>query len=66
VVPQNILDGEAASDCVRNAEMVQAVPKDVLDKHILPQSPVNRLASRRRSRAACFPITDDAGFISMM
>jgi acetoacetyl-CoA reductase len=49
-----------------NAEMVQAVPKDVLDKNILPQIPVNRLASRRRSRAACFPITDDAGFISMV
>jgi acetoacetyl-CoA reductase len=50
-----------------NAEMVQAVPKDVLDKNILLQIPVNRLASQRKiARSVVFLITDDAGFISMV
>ncbi len=38
-----------------NTEMVQAVPKDVLEKSILPTSRSAGWASRRRSRAAwCF------------
>src|SRR6201981_3513290 len=48
-----------------NTEMVQAVPKDVLDKNILPQIPVNRLGEPEEiARSVVFLATDDAGFIT--
>jgi acetoacetyl-CoA reductase len=48
-----------------NTEMVQAVPKDVLDKAILPQIPVNRLGEPEEiARAVVFLAADDAGFIT--
>src|SRR2546429_2311379 len=34
-----------------NTEMVQAVPKDVLEKNVLPQIPVNRLGGQEHHRA---------------
>jgi len=44
-------------------EMVQAVPKDVLEKSVIPQIPVNRLrrAPGRLARAVVFLAADDAG-----
>jgi acetoacetyl-CoA reductase len=48
-----------------NTEMVQAVPKDVLDKNILPQIPVNRLGEPEEiARSVVFLAADDAGFIT--
>ena len=48
-----------------NTEMVQAVPKDVLEKSILPQIPVNRLGEPEEiARAVVFLAADDAGFIT--
>ena len=48
-----------------NTEMVQAVPKDVVEKNILPQSPVNRLGEPEEiARAVVFLAADDAGFIT--
>jgi acetoacetyl-CoA reductase len=45
--------------------MVQAVPKDVLDKNILPQIPANRLGEPEEiARSVIFLATDDAGFIT--
>jgi acetoacetyl-CoA reductase len=44
-------------------EMVQAVPTDVVEKHILPQIPVNRLGEPEEiARAVVFLAADDAGF----
>lgn len=37
----------------------------MLDKNIVPQIPVKRLANRRRSRPGVFRATDEAGFIIM-
>jgi acetoacetyl-CoA reductase len=46
-----------------NTEMVQAVPKDVLEKNVLPQIPVNRLGEPEEiARAVLFLASDDAGF----
>jgi acetoacetyl-CoA reductase len=46
-----------------NTEMVQAVPKDVLEKSVLPQIPVNRLGEPEEiARAVIFLASDDAGF----
>jgi len=46
-----------------NTEMVQAVPKDVLEKNVLPQIPVNRLGEPEEiARAVIFLASDDAGF----
>jgi len=46
-----------------NTEMVQAVPKDVLEKNVLPQTPVNRLGEPEEiARAVIFLASDDAGF----
>ena len=43
----------------------QAVPKEVLDKNILPQIPVNRLGEpEETARSVVFLATDDAGFIT--
>jgi acetoacetyl-CoA reductase len=46
-------------------EMVQAVPKDVLEKSILPQIPVGRLGEPQEiARCVVFLSSDDAGFIT--
>jgi acetoacetyl-CoA reductase len=48
-----------------NTEMVQAVPKDVLEKTILPQIPVGRLGEPEDiARCVVFLASDDAGFIT--
>src|SRR6202044_2465773 len=48
-----------------NTEMVQAVPKDVLDKNILPQIPVNRLGEPEEiARSVVFLAAEEAGFIT--
>jgi acetoacetyl-CoA reductase len=48
-----------------NTEMVQAVPKDVLEKSILPQIPVGRLGEPEDiARCVVFLASDDAGFIT--
>jgi acetoacetyl-CoA reductase len=46
-------------------EMVKAVPKDVLDKAILPQIPLRRLGEPEEvARCVVFLASDDAGFIT--
>ena len=46
-------------------EMVKAVPKDVLDKSILPQIPVRRLGEPEEiARCVVFLVSDEAGFIT--
>ena len=46
-------------------EMVMAVPKDVLEKSILPQIPVRRLGQPEEiARCVVFLAADDAGFIT--
>jgi acetoacetyl-CoA reductase len=48
-----------------NTEMVQAVPKDVLEKSILPQIPVNRLGEPEEvARCVVFLVADEAGYIT--
>jgi acetoacetyl-CoA reductase len=48
-----------------NTEMVKAVPKEVLDKNILPQIPVNRLGEPEEiARTVIFLAADEAGFIT--
>src|SRR6185312_4127347 len=48
-----------------NTEMVQAVPKDVLEKSILPLIPVGRLGEPEEiARAVLFLASDDAGAIT--
>ena len=48
-----------------NTEMVQAVPKDVLEKSILPLIPANRLGEPEEiARAVVFLAADDAGLIT--
>lgn len=48
-----------------NTEMVQAVPKDVLEKNILPQIPVGRLGEPEEiARCVVFLVSDDGGFIT--
>jgi acetoacetyl-CoA reductase len=48
-----------------NTEMVQAVPKDVLEKNILPQIPVGRLGEPEDiARCVVFLASDEAGFIT--
>ena len=45
--------------------MVQAVPKEVLEKNILPLIPVNRLGEPEEiARAVVFLAADEAGFIT--
>jgi acetoacetyl-CoA reductase len=46
-------------------EMVMAVPKDVLDKNIIPQIPVGRLGQPEEiARCVVFLASDEAGFIT--
>ena len=48
-----------------NTEMVQAVPKDVLEKSILPQIPIGRLGEPEEiARCVVFLAADDSGFIT--
>jgi acetoacetyl-CoA reductase len=48
-----------------NTEMVQAVPKDVLEKAVIPQVPVNRLGEPEEiARGVVFLASKDAGFIT--
>jgi len=48
-----------------NTEMVQAVPKEVLEKSILPAIPVGRLGEPEEiARCVVFLAADDAGFIT--
>src|SRR6201992_1476614 len=48
-----------------NTERLQAVPKDVLEKNILPQIPINRLGEPEEiARAVVFLAADDAGAIT--
>jgi acetoacetyl-CoA reductase len=48
-----------------NTEMVQAVPKDVVEKSILPMIPVNRLGEPEEiARGVVFLASDDSGFIT--
>jgi acetoacetyl-CoA reductase len=46
-------------------EMVMAVPKDVLEKRIIPQIPVGRLGQPEEiARAVVFLASDQAGFVT--
>ena len=48
-----------------NTEMVQAVPKDVLEKNIIPQIPVARLGEPEDiARCVVFLASDDSSFIT--
>ena len=48
-----------------DTEMVQAVPKDVLEKNILPLIPAGRLGEPDEiARCVVFLASDDAGFIT--
>ena len=48
-----------------NTEMVQAVPKDVLEKSILPQIPIGRLGEPEEiARCVVFLASDDAGLMT--
>jgi acetoacetyl-CoA reductase len=48
-----------------NTEMVQAVPKDVLEKNIITQIPLGRLGEPEEiARCVVFLASDDAGFIT--
>jgi acetoacetyl-CoA reductase len=48
-----------------NTEMVQAVPKDVLEKSILPTIPIGRLGEPEDiARCVVFLSSDDAGYIT--
>ncbi|MBI3701217.1 MAG: acetoacetyl-CoA reductase [Afipia sp.] len=48
-----------------NTEMVQAVPKDVLEKAVIPQIPVARLGEPEEiARAVVFLASDESGFIT--
>jgi acetoacetyl-CoA reductase len=48
-----------------NTEMVQAVPKDVLEKNIIPQIPAGRLGEPDEiARCVVFLAADDAGYIT--
>jgi acetoacetyl-CoA reductase len=56
---------EAARSGYINTEMVQAVPKDVLEKSILPQIPIGRLGEPEEiARCVVFLASDEAGLIT--
>jgi acetoacetyl-CoA reductase len=48
-----------------NTEMVQVIPKDVLEKNILPQIPIGRLGEPEEvARCVVFLVSDDAGLMT--
>ena len=48
-----------------NTEMVQAVPKDVLEKNVIPQIPVSRLGEPEEiARGVVFLAAEESGFIT--
>jgi acetoacetyl-CoA reductase len=48
-----------------NTEMVQAVPKEVLDKNVIPLIPAGRLGEADEiARCVVFLASDDSGFIT--
>jgi acetoacetyl-CoA reductase len=48
-----------------NTEMVQAMPKDVLEKSIVPQIPIGRLGEPKEiARCVVFLASDEAGLIT--
>jgi acetoacetyl-CoA reductase len=48
-----------------NTEMVRAVPKDVLERNVLPQIPLGRLGEPEEiARCVVFLASEEAGFIT--
>src|SRR6266540_945864 len=48
-----------------NTEMVQAVPKDVLEKNVIPQIPISRLGEPEEiARCVVFLASEDSSFIT--
>ncbi len=59
------ITGNAVCPGYINTEMVQAVPKDVLEKSILPQIPIGRLGEPEEiARCVVFLASDEAGLIT--